>query len=354
MHDKIVAAVNQTFGFRQWPYSNEYEVKHELFYQLSRLAVAGTSLADLVSGAPTCRLHAEGKVVNGKPQKADILICDPFKRQNFNYAVTSVIEIKQTLTSRTVALEIEKFRKYETQFDGLYLVAPFGSRNLTIPTEVNGTPVFALRSEINLGATGRPLGTDSELDLSPALAAVELAIRQTLEQYGNGRAQFHSFFWCNYEHETSRGHSFPSEGDFNAQLYRRLREKLPSSVMIRSEVHPTNQPKRRVDFVIADHAGRWAIPVEIKMNWDQFKPKFKDGKQAAAEATVIIERLKGVSMKFRQWRAILVVIQGVWQLKRDIKSSALPILEACPYPLDLFYFDEHQNQVMYRTLGRKD
>lgn len=354
MHDKIVVAVNQTFGFQQWIYSNEFEVKHELFYQLSRLAVDGTSLADLVPGAPTCRLHAEGKVLNGNPRKADILICDPFKRQNFNYGVTSLIEIKQTLTRRTVALEIEKFRTYETQFDGLYLVAPVGSRDLTIPTEINGTPVFALRPETNLGTTWRPLGTESELDLSSALAVVELAIRQTLEQYGSGRAQFHSFFWCNYEHETSRGHSFPSEGDFNAQLYRRLRENLPSSVEIRSEVRPTDQPMRRVDFVVADCAGLWAIPVEIKMNWDQFKPKFKDRKPAAAEATVIIERLKGVGMKFRHWRAILVVIQGAWQLKRDIKSSALPILEACPYPLDLFCFDEHQNQVMYRRLGQKD
>ncbi len=69
MHDTIVAAVSRTFGFKNWPYSNEFEVKHELFYQLSRLAVDGTSLADIVPGSPTCRLHAEGKVLNGKPKK---------------------------------------------------------------------------------------------------------------------------------------------------------------------------------------------------------------------------------------------------------------------------------------------
>ncbi len=89
------------------------------------------------------------------------------------------------------------------------------------------------------------------------------------------------------------------------------------------------------------------------MNWDQFKPKFKDRKQATAEAAVIIERLRGVGVQFLQWRAVLVVIQGAWQLPRDIKSRALPILEDCPYPLYLFCFDEYQNKILHRALGFK-
>ena len=250
IHDHVIAAVNQTFAFRRWHYTNEFEVKHELFYQLSQLAMEGVGLADRVPGSPTCRLHAEGKVLNGRPQKADILICDPFQLQHFNYRVAVLVEIMQVSNPRTAALEIEKFRGYGVVFEGLYLVAPVCSRELTLPKEINGTPVFALHPEIPSSVTEQSPATEPAIDLESAFSLVELSIRQTLEQYGSGRTQFHGFFWCNYEHELWRGHSFPSEGDFNAQLYRRFRERLPTSVAIRSEVHPTNQPTRRVDFVV--------------------------------------------------------------------------------------------------------
>src|SRR5882762_11499344 len=107
MHDQIVTAVARAFGFSGWRFSNEFEIKHELFHQLASLSVDGVQLAETVPGTPTCRLHAEGKILNGKPQKADLLICDPIHRQEFNYAVSRVIELKQSLSAAALRIEIE-------------------------------------------------------------------------------------------------------------------------------------------------------------------------------------------------------------------------------------------------------
>src|SRR2546430_17120030 len=105
-------AVARAFGFCGWPFSNEFEIKHELFHQLARLSVEGVRLSERVPGTPTCRLQAEGKILNGKPQKADLLICDPTHRQKFNYEVSRVIELKQSLSSAALQMEIEKFQSY--------------------------------------------------------------------------------------------------------------------------------------------------------------------------------------------------------------------------------------------------
>src|SRR5882762_7529917 len=128
MHDQIVTAVARAFGFSGWEFSNEFEIKHELFHQLASLSVDGVGLSERVPGTPTCRLHAEGKILNGRPQKADLLICEPTHQQGFNYEVSHVIELKRSLSSSVVQMEMEKFQSYGRHFAGFYVVAPMAAK----------------------------------------------------------------------------------------------------------------------------------------------------------------------------------------------------------------------------------
>jgi len=106
-----------------------------------------------------------------------------------------------------------------------------------------------------------------------------------------------------------------------------------------------------VDLLVRDRGGRWAIPIDIKMNWDQFKPSFKQGKPEDPEAVIIMNRLQNLGASYPAWYAILVVIQGDWRLPRDIRSRALPLLESCVFPLELVSYSEDRNCVSRRQLG---
>ena len=350
MHDLVVLAVSRTFGFSGWKYANEFEFKHELFHRLASLTANGIGLAQQVPRTPSCRLHAEGKVLNGYARKADLLICDPRRRQSFNYEVEYVIELKRALTARTVAEELEKFRSYGRVYKALYLIAPSPSNARAELDIEDPSSIHLLHPGILAPIQGSDFIGNQVLDLDDALTIVERAIDDTLGLYGRGREQYHSFFWCNYEHETWRKHSFPSEGDFNAHLYHALRQLLPATVEIRSEVHPPGESKLRVDFVICDGEGRWAIPIEVKMNWDQFKPAYRNGSVKTAEASLIIHRLQAIAAAYPLARPVLVVIQGEWQLPRDIRSRALPLLEASEKPLELVMYDEQREMVVRRIL----
>jgi hypothetical protein len=352
MHELILQAVNRTFGFRGWSFANEFEIKHELFHQLALKYWEDVSLASIVTGSSSCRLHAEGKVLNGRPQKADLLICDPSRPQAFNYEVSRIIEIKTLLSDRMLMLEIEKFSGYARAFDGLYLVALSSSRSLSASEYVGKTPLYILTPDtIDITADGTDLNTPP-MTLENAIHAVREVIDSTLLMYGEGRDQYQSFFWCNYEHETSRRHSFPCEGDFNAQLYHGLRKLLPSSVEIRSEQHPPHNSKQRIDFVIKDRAGSWAIPLDVKMNWDQFKPAFRNGLLKTAEATTILERLNSLRTVFPAVYPMVIVIQGEWRiLSRDIRSKALPVFEESSHMVELSMFNEVQNKIERKLVG---
>jgi len=351
MYEQIRRAVGRTFGFTGWKYRNEFEVKHELFHQLAQETHDGIALSDVVPGTPTCRLHAEAKALNGNAAKADLLICNPRARREFNYEVSDLIELKHVLTTDTIRQEIDKLLAYGCEFTGLYLVAPHASKSMIVPETFGGTPIHVLHPANLLPIPHTQVCEDHKLSLDEAWAILQNVLDSTLNLYGRARQQHHSFFWCNYEHETWRGHSFPSEGDFNAQLYHGLRLRLPASVDIRSEVHPENSNLRRIDFVISDRDRCWAIPVEVKMNWDQFKPAFRNGQIKTPEATVIVRRLADIGVSYPSWRAVLVVIQGQWQLPRDIRARALPLLEACPFPLELVVYDELESRIVRRTVG---
>jgi hypothetical protein len=351
VHRQIVTAIARVFGFSGWDFSNEFEIKHELFHQLASLSVDGVGLSERVPGTPTCRLHAEGKILNGRPQKADLLICDPTNRQRFNYEVSHVIELKKSLSPSALQMEMEKFQSYGRSFGGLYVVAPRAAKGLSLPEALDETPVYVLHAENVDSIRGVDFASDVELCLNEAVSIVRSAVDSALELYGTGRDQYHSFYWCNYEHELWRKHSFPSEGDFNAQLYHALRKALSSSVEVRSEVRPSSDSARRIDLVVRDRTNRWVIPIDVKMNWDQFKPAYKDGRPEDPEAVVIMNRLHNLGRLYPAWHAMLVVIQGDWQLPRDIRSTALPLLEGCSYPLELVGYSELRSCIVRQQLG---
>lgn len=351
MNQMIRRAVARTFGFKGWSFANEFEFKHELFHWLAQEHVDGVPLCERAPGHPSCRLHVEAKPVNGRPQKADLLLCDPTRRMGFNYEPQVLVELKQRLSSKTISEELAKLQAYGRSFDALYLAAPGSANDELEQTEHAGTRVYLLHPGCLATVQGADFVGDEGIQLETAVGLIRMAVDATLLRYGSGRSQFHSFFWCNYEHELSRGHSYPCEGDFNAQLYHALRLKLPASVEIRSEVHPVGESRQRVDFLIADRQLRWAIPIEVKMNWDQFKPAFRDGARKTPEAVTIVNRLKGASEHYPAWQRMLIVVQGHWAMKRDVRSQALPILERCSYPLELVMYDELTDRIVRRIIG---
>jgi hypothetical protein len=317
------------------------------------LEVDGFSLIAQLPGAPSCRLHAEGKVLNGNAQKADLLICDPLRRQRFNYEVDYVIELKQSLTDLIITEEVEKLRSYRRSFHGCFLATDRIARLPAAVPSVGGQEVqiFHRRNVAEIRGDDFPASASGAFETS--LTSVRTALDETLARYGAGKEQYHSFFWCNYEHEEWRRHSFPAEGDFNAHFYHRLRQRLPAGVEIRSEMHPPGDPRRRIDLVVRDKKGSWAIPIDVKMNWDQFKPKFKAGVSQTPEAEVILGRLDAIRQSFAVSQPMIVVIQGAWQLPRDIRSQAMPVLESAHFPLEFVAFDELKNRIDRRAIGRK-
>jgi len=357
MQNNILSALEATYAFSEWRFNNEAEFKHELFHQLALTKYEGVSLSQAESGALTPRLHAEGKVENGNPAKADLLLCDPFVFQGFNYKVDHIIELKVSLTEKALRDEIKKLDSYERKTDGIWLVSlnPLRIPTEHIPKEHRATDSFRVIGGPKITGDATP---DNHFDqktpsMSEAIQVVSRCIDKCLNLYGNGKGQFQSYFWCNFEHELERRHSFPCEGDFNALLYHYLRRDLPSSLRIRSEYKPQSLSRRRIDFLIQDPRGEWAIPIEIKMNWDQFKPKYKDKEVVRSEALTILDRFSAVKEEVARISPILVVIQGEWRRMTKIpnKENALLDLEATNFPIEFVCFDEKLNTITRKNYG---
>lgn len=349
LHALILGALARTYGFDLWRFENEAEFKHELFHQLAVCKVDGLPLNAQVDGTPSCRLHAEGKVENGNPSKADLLICDPVRRQGFNYHVDYILELKSKFTRRLLADEVSKFTAYQREREAVYLISDrlSGALHLGVVPLPRRAYVLDRSSVPNIRTEAGPSG---ELTLPQAVAIIEAVISDVLWAYGNGSTQYHGFFWCNYEHEQWRKHGFPCEGDFVAHLYHRLRCRLPDGVELRSEVHPPDE-NTRVDLVVRDRGGRWCIPIDVKMNWDQFKPKYKDGVSTTPEAELILQRFRGLRATCPSAQPFVVVIQWEWRLPRDIRRVALPMLEQADFPLQVMGFDEARRSIVTATYG---
>ncbi len=359
MHNNILSALDATYAFSEseWRFDNEAEFKHELFHQLALTKYKGVPLSQAENGALTPRLHAEGKVENGNPKKADLLLCDPFVFQKFNYKVDHIIELKVKLGEKELGDEIKKLDSYNRRADGIWLVSlnPLEIPAEHIPKKHPATDSFRVIGgpKITGVATTNKHFDQKIPSMDGVVQIVSSCIDKCLNLYGNGKGQFQSYFWCNFEHEQERGHSFPCEGDFNALLYHYLREDLPSSLRIRSEYKPGSLSRRRIDFLIQGPRNEWAIPIEVKMNWDQFKPKYKNKKLVQSEALTILERFSAVKKEVTRIYPILVVIQGEWRRKTKMlnKENAIFDLKATNFPVELVYYDERLNIISRQNYG---
>jgi len=180
-------------------------------------------------------------------------------------------------------------------------------------------------------------------DLEDIRGKVHSCIEKCLTMYGNGRQQYQGFYWCNYEHETNKKQTYPCEGDFVCQLYHALNSQLPESVKIVSEVQPEGT-RNRIDLVVSSTSGDWAIPIDVKMNWDQFKHKYdqKTGNLKTPEAELITGRYKRISGEYKSSEPITVVIQGALAQATDKKTRSVKIFQDADFPHLLVYYDEHR------------
>ena len=322
-------------------FDNESDFKFELYHQLHQLEMNGHRLGDRMPGHPTCPLHVEAKAENGNPSKADLLVCNPANRKPFNYATEVVIELKETLNSKALRTEVDKFSKYtDPSIRKLYLI----SGNRTTLTENQKSAILSAnprvarkltildRSVIDTKPIGRRSSSRSKLSLSNRVAE---SICKTLNLYGRHRRQYHGFYWCNYEHEQNKGWTFPVEGDFNAQLYHRLRTDLAGGMTVLTEYRPSPAGRGRVDFFIK--GSEESVGIEVKMNWDQLR--HQPGKRLEAES--ILEKFHSLGNQQPNHTNILVVIQGHDGHKSDNKSEALKYLDGRGF--SLLYYDERQN-----------
>lgn len=337
-------ALARTYSLRD-KFDNESDFKFELYHNLHRLRLNGRLLGSKLPGYSTCPIHVEAKAENGNPSKADILICNPTRQNTFNYPAEVIIELKTNLNMSAFRKEMKKFAGYsDRNIRRLYIIP--ANRNTLQPNQKSNImaeyPQIARkliildRSMIQTRVAQKKTVTGLK---RPIADQVSKCIKATLNLYGKGRRQYHGFFWCNYEYEQSNGWTFPVEGDFNAQLYHRLRSKLPRSASIQSEYRPPSNANSRVDFFI--DSPNESVGIEVKMNWDQLRTQPNKVKQ---EVDSILDKFDAMDARQVNHSNILVVIQGEdgYKQSSNNKSKALRSLRGSGF--SLYYYDERRDR----------
>lgn len=343
--DSAIKSAVQLAYLRSRAHVNECEFKYEVFHILCSYQLDGNLLGTRVQGSDTCYLHGEARPEWGKSSKADLLICDPFCKAGFNYEVQAVIEFKHLLTKATLEDELVKCSSYKKPLK-LYIVSALKTKlslesRLTITSKFQKIDVTIISPE-NEVSNGLSYPAISAVETIASMdQVVPQCIDAALNLYGQGRRQFHGFYWCNYEHETAKGWTFPSEGDFNCQLYHFLRMSLPNSVEIYAE-HKVRSG--RADYYLYDKIDGSSECIEVKMNWDQFKPKFKKGVLAPSDVDIINAKFVHLSTGSPRHKNRLVVIQGEDGHKSVHKETARKTFALFKSPLLLHYYSESQNR----------
>ena len=317
--DKVLRlALAQTYSSNP-QFDNESDFKYELFHQLHALETNGRKLGDMLPGCPTSMLHAEARPQNGVNQKADLLICNPATRKVYNYRAEVVIELKKALNERSLRRELEKFSAYSHVVRKLYIISANrsslgreqanrvieGQKPPNAKVEVFGraTILDADQSSVSRSLARRKSSGRTRTALAEHVAR---CVRATLNLYGNNRHRYHGFFWRNYEPDNEGDWTFPSEGDFNAQLFHRLRSNLKQKAIVRTEYRPPSIPSRsRVDLFV--DGGDETVGVEVKMN-------------------------------------MLVFIQGEDAYRGNNKSDTLARLRGTGSKFSVMYYDERANE----------
>ena len=347
--DKVLKqALAQTYSYSPY-FKDEYDFKHELFHQLHGMEIDGYTLGNRLPGHKTCMLHAEAKPINGmrgNNSYVDLLVCNPTIQCEYSYKTEIAIELKKSLNESELRKEIEKFSHYRDSVRKLYIASANNPKidRATAKRIVSKHKLPSASIEV-LDRSSVPY-TSAPQSLRRSRAKTTLAdrvakcVKDTLNLYGHDLSdRFHNFFWRNWEHETEKPWTFPSEKDFVAQLYHRLRTRLKQSVAIHTEYHPPSTPPRtRVDIFV--EGAFETVGIEVKMNYNT---------NNCANLSVV----KSLSQKFdamSDYNAnhanFLVVIQGQDGYGANAKQKALSRLRQTGSKVSLLYYAEHDNEAI--------
>lgn len=318
-------ALAQTYSVRD-KFDNESDFKFELYHNLHRLRLNGHRLGSKLRGYSTCPMHVEAKAENDNSSKADILVCNPTGQNIFNYPTEVIIELKTNLNIGAFRKEMKKFAGYsDRNIRRLYIIP--ANKNILRPIQKSNIMEEYPQAAGKLHILDRSM-IRTKIVKNKGVAApkrsladqVSKCIKATLNLYGKNRRQYHGFFWCNYEDERNNGWTFPVEGDFNAQLYHRLRSKLPQSTVIQTEYRPKFGTNGIVDLFITDP--NESVGIEVKMNWDQMRTQPNKSKQ---EVDSILEKFRAMEAHQVNHSNLLVVIQGEdgYRLSSNNKAKVL-------------------------------
>lgn len=332
-------------------FASEADFKYELFHQLHGLEVGGYKLGEKLQGRPTCMLHAEANAVNGlrgKSKRADLIVCDPTDKREFNYKVRIAVELKKSLNSYELSHELDKFAGYSNTVPRLYIVSanhPRVEKEVAMRVISKHQPsraiIEVLDRTVVIDSQGIPASVHKVAGKpeSRFVERVTECIKEVLDLYGkNSRDPYHSFFWRNYEHEIEKGWTFPCEGDFTAQLYHRLRSQL-TQCAIRPEYRTPSAARSRVDLFV--DGGDESVGIEVKINYDNFK-----GKAKKAETVKLSRKFQAMSRDHNNHVNVLVVIQGQDAHKGDNKRNTLAGLAREDARFGLMYYDEREKKAV--------
>ena len=337
-------ALAQTYAY-QTEFANESDFKHELFHQLHGMEINGYKLGDKFPGYKTSMLHSEAKPVNGlrgKGAYADLLICNPKQpiQRGYNYKTEIVIELKKSLDAKKLADEIEKFAKYNGAVRKLYIASAnvpkidrASAKRIILEQKPPGTSI-EVHDRSSISYTPASQSRQRSKAKTPLAERVARCITTTLKLYGNNRSDpDHNFFWRNYEHEDSKGWTFPSEKDFVCQLYHRLRTHLKNTVVIQTEYHPPLASNREVDLFVDGTVE--TVGIEVKMNYDNCRGE---------EPFKLSQRFN--AMTNDNHTNFLVVIQGEDAHRGNYKATALRRLQKSVASLGVLHYDEIRNKAI--------
>lgn len=346
-------ALERTCSFSP-EFANESDFKHELFHQLHGLEINGYKLGDRLPSAKTCMLHSEADPIVGaswvksrqKP-KADILICNPVIEQKYNYKTEIVIELKTSLNSQKLNTEINKFAGYRGTVRKLYIASanqPIISRANAKRIASEHTPpgtsieVFDRSSTTHISSPQARRRSSAKTALSERVAK---CIKNTLHLYGDDLTdKFHNFFWRNYisQDELNRRWTFPSEKDFVAHLYHRLRVTFGKGTDVNTEYSTPSAHNKYVDVFV--RRGDETVGIEVKMNYNPSNCS----KPAVIKA--LSQKFDAMSKDNPNHTNLLVVIQGQDGYDGNAKWNALNRLRQTGSNVSLLYYAEHDKKAI--------
>jgi len=327
-------------------FENESNFKNELFHHISCKKLDGIGFGEQYPKSKTCIIHCEAKVENGANAiKADLIFCNPLVKMQgagntYNYQVTATFELKNKFSKCDVEKEIGKFHKYNNVIKRYFFIDPYREKSLSTELvrdiENNNIRYIALNE--------KPNHRVEHYQYAVAIESVYSAIDEALCLYGNTNSKYQSFYWCNYEWGTVGNLTYPSEGDFNAHLYHRIKKKMPYSHI---ETEYSVGKSKRIDIVVFGQRNEWCIPIEVKQNWDQFK-------RNKNEAAIIIGRYNELEkLNYKVFSPILIVIQGdIYSSRifsrtdsRNNKHNALDYFNKSSTKIAIRSFNESTNKV---------